>query len=138
MTKEIITILLGSFSAAMFLSCLILSYFLCASTYLYKVSKRDKGSIRTPEKFDWFFFWKDNGPALILHIFMIPFLIRFTPEIAQYAGFNLFQGMSPILIAIAVGLCVDWLMPLIFEKFGKSLKGKASLSNTTTKDPIGN
>jgi hypothetical protein len=68
-------------------------------TLLLDVSRRDGDSPRTPRRWSWRFFWRDNMLRFVLNLLVAVALIRFWPDIKgeEIGMFHCF----------CIGLCFD-------------------------------
>ncbi|MDR2038972.1 MAG: hypothetical protein LBQ60_13700 [Bacteroidales bacterium] len=68
-------------------------------TLLLDISQRDKESPRTPRRWSWPFFWRDNMLRFILNLLVAVALIRFWPDIKG-------EEIS-MFYCFCTGLCFD-------------------------------
>jgi hypothetical protein len=76
MNKELKGYLLGNATPNLWYAALIAAGFMALMMIIYRVSRRDKESPRTPVKFNLWFFFKDTGLRMIATTGFIFILIR--------------------------------------------------------------
>ncbi len=111
--KEFKEIILGNANAAQFLASMFFALLTAFALLMFRASKRDISSPRTPEEFSWKFLWSDNMRRNLGTIILIFLSIR----IAQY-------WVKPewtVYGAIIIGLISDQLAMLALK-----LKDKAT------------
>ena len=118
--SDFLTRIIGNTSPAEFCATLFYAYLTAFALLLFRTTKRDVSSLRTPFKFSWSFLWCDNMKRIIANVIMIFIAARFAalwiPEkYLQYTG-------------VAVGVIGDQL-GLIFEALGRFIS--KYLKNTT-------
>lgn len=111
--KEFQQIILGNASAAQFMASMVFALLTAFALLMFRASKRDIASERTPEHFSWRFLWSDNFKRNIGTIVLIFLSIR----IAQYW----IKPEWTVYGAIIIGLISDQLAMLALK-----LKDKAT------------
>lgn len=105
--KEFNQLILGNATIAEFAAAMLFALFTAFGLLMFRVSKRDPSSPRTPEEFSWRFLWSDTMRRNIGTIMLIFLTIR----IAQY-------WVKPewtIYGAIIIGLISDQLAMLALK-----------------------
>lgn len=106
--KEFLQLLLGDQAPQTFGVLLFYALFGAALSLLLHTTERDPNSNRTPDKFCWKFFFRDNWKRIVTGIMMIGATLRFTPE--------LFGIEISEFWALVIGLSHDRLAQLIKDK----------------------
>jgi Na+/melibiose symporter-like transporter len=99
-------IILGSMAPDQFFAMLFFAFIGVAATMLLDTKTRDKDSPRTPEKFHFGFWIKDNFIRILRNILFLCLGIRFYPEL------NGGEQITPFL-AVGLGLGVDGLVAVV-------------------------
>lgn len=108
MKQELLSYLIGEGSVAQLIAALLFAHFAAFVAYLYRVSKRDPQSPRTPFRFSWEFFWCDNSRRILRTILSIFLLVRFSRE---------FLGAEQTMYgSVLIGLASDRLGKLMARK----------------------
>ena len=113
--QELAGHLLGNMTPAYFVASFI--FVLCGATItiMLDVHTRNKAGGRTPESFQWSFFWKDNRLRFILNILIAVFIIRFFSDIF---GIQLYMYS-----AFGVGMSFDGMI-VVYKKLRRMFKNK--------------
>ena len=105
--NDFISLLTGDLTLSHFLAGILFVGLGLLLTLLLDISQRNKDSPRTPRKWSWSFFRRDNMLRFILNLLTAVVLIRFWPDIAE-KEISMFQ-------CFCIGLCFDSLYILIRE-----------------------
>lgn len=114
MKEDFYQIILGNFTPGMFLGYIAIMFIGAAISLLMDVSKRDKTSRRSPNRFSWWFLLKDNIKRFFLVILIMYVFIRFSDM--------LFEGQPLDWVLLIMGYNFDNLISKAREKF-ETLKG---------------
>lgn len=82
---------------------------------LYKcitAARRDRGSHRTPVKWSWKFWLKDNWKEALLHALIMFAMVRFASEILNKIGVSpdVIESNDPMWIYFVVGVLKSWIL----------------------------
>jgi len=106
LSSEFIGYLLGYGSAALWGACIVFAAAAAALTFWYRVTRRDKNSVRTPYNFSAKFFWQDTSERILITLGMILLAVRIMFVWEMKSGWY-------ILFSIVIGLIADrlgWLL----------------------------
>jgi len=117
--KEFVQILIGNATLPQFLAALTFAYITSFAMLMYRTTKRDVNSERTPNQFSWSFLIRDNSARISANIILIFLSVRFSQawigaEWTTYA-------------AVAIGLISDklgWLLEKLSDKLSENAQKK--------------
>lgn len=121
--KEFVRIILGDASGPEFAAAMFFALLTAFAMLLYRTTKRDVASPRTPFEFSWSFLVSDNAMRILYTIIMIFLCVRFgqkwfDPEQLAYMGFLV--GVAADKIAWVFEMISTWLEDLAKDKFKKA------------------
>lgn len=112
--SELHQYLLGNATKAMLQASLIFVTIATIGMLIYRISKRDKNSPRTPEKFSIKFFIQDNWLKVVYTTLFILLGLRIVYAFKMEANIT-------ILLSIILGICSDYLGTLFTKARKKSI-----------------
>lgn len=118
MNNELVGYLLGHATPALLKASFLFSFPAALVMLIYRISKRDKDSERTPMQWSWRFFWQDNWKQIFA---TIGFMILATRVLFCWH----LQSEAVIGLSILIGLASDKLGML----FTKASDASVSLVN---------